>query len=117
MNAMKQIPVDEIEWTLRCEPEDVAIEGNAMASGDDAVDQECYQWIRDQLDSGNLWAWCWVSLEARWNGLTSRESLGGCSYKSREDFIANSMYYDDMRAECIRQLNEQAQAIVEGLDA
>lgn len=78
----------EAEASLECLPEDLVIEGNALASGDDDEDRKQEQWIHDQLDSGNVWAWCCAHVEITWRGFTEHEYLGACSYKSEADFIA-----------------------------
>jgi hypothetical protein len=49
----------------------------------------------------NEWEWCDVEVLAEYtdeNGTeySASEYLGACSYKSRQDFIKNSGYYDDM---------------------
>lgn len=105
------IPENEIHWTLTCNPEHVQIKGNASAI-DDETDSKIETWIKNQLRRGNTWAWCSVTLEASWRGLVVGDSLGCCSYKSEADFKAPGGYYDDMRAECLRQLNDAADDIV-----
>ena len=101
-----------IEYELTCEPEDMPIEGNAMASGDDEEDRKAEQWIKDQLDSGNEWAWCIAKVTARYPGLPFEgvDYLGACSYRSKEEFMAPGDYYDDMKreakADLLRQIEE-----------
>lgn len=104
---LRELTADEVEFVTVCHPEDMPIEGNAMASGDDAVDAAQEQWIRDQLDSGNEWAWCCVEVIAKWKGWKGRDTLGGCSYLSREDFCVEDGYWPDMKAESLRMLNEE----------
>jgi hypothetical protein len=113
MTGIRELTEADVDFVLECEPEDVPIEGNAMASGDDDVDAEAEQWVRDQLESGNEWAWCHVIVRARWNGLEGVDNLGCCSYKSEADFRQPGGYYDDMRAEALADLNAQ----LEDLDA
>ncbi len=103
----KKLTADEVTFTLHCEPEDIPVEGNAMASGDDAVDKEAEQWVNDQLANGNEWAWCHVILIAEWEGLEGRDTLGACSYKSREDFMQPGGYFDDMKAQAFADLQAQ----------
>lgn len=92
---------------LFCEPEEISIEGNALASGDDEQDREAEQWIRDQLDRGNDWAWCTAHVRVTYKDiLVADEYLGGCSYESANDFKKGG-YYDDMVDTCIDQINEQ----------
>lgn len=92
--------------TLRCEPEDVEIEGNASAIGP-KEDAETYAWIRDQLARGNDWAWCHVVVTAEYDGLTASDSLGCCSYESEADFCKPGGYYDDMVSAALDDLWRQ----------
>lgn len=98
-----------IEITLTCEEEFVQIRGNAMASGDDAVDREAEQWVIDQLESGNPWAWCCAHVVVTWHGFKGEDFLGCCSYKSEEDFREPDGYFDDMVQVAIDQINCQYQ--------
>lgn len=56
----------------------------------------------------NSWAWCQIRVSAHWHGIATCDYLHACSYKSKEDFIENSGYYDDMVNECIDQLEKYA---------
>lgn len=83
-----------VEYERELLPEDMPVEGNAMASGDPAIDQETYDWIHDQLARGNEAAWATARLTAHlrfsWEpGVLNEAStgdfyLGGCSYESEE---------------------------------
>jgi hypothetical protein len=112
LNTTKALKIEDVEWELICEPEDTPLEGNVMASGDDDADAEAEQWVRDQLDSGNQWGWCFVRLVGRFKGLQCWDGLGCCSYQSEADF-RQCGYYDDMQAEVLRQLTEEAANIAE----
>jgi hypothetical protein len=92
------------EIDIGCEPEEMAIDGNC---GDD----ENAAWIREQLASGNEWAWCQVVVRARFAGFEARTYLGGCSYRSRADFERPGGYLDQMLDEVLTEL---AQAIEHG---
>jgi hypothetical protein len=106
----KKLTFADVKFRLWCEFEMEQIEGNAMASGDHKTDRECYEWIRAELNSGNEWAWCVAIVEVRYAGLVGSESLGCCSYKSKEDF-ESSEYFDDMKAEALTRLQEQIDAL------
>jgi len=86
-----------------CHPEDISIEGNAIASGDDAYDKEVEDKIRAELEY-NQWAWCTVEVKVTINDCHTSEFLGGCSYKDENDFITGG-YYEDMVSECIERLH------------
>lgn len=97
---------EQVTFTVDCLPEDIPVKGNALASGDDVEDAKAEQWIYDELDAGNEWAWCCVKVTARWNGLEGTDFLGCCSYKSREDF-ERCDYYQDMHHIAFGNLMEQ----------
>lgn len=106
--------ISGIEYTIECLPEDIPIEGNAMASGDPDVDAETERWIREQLGWGNSWAWCVVKVSAEWRGLTAETYLGGCSYYGEDDFKQGG-YYTDMCAELADEIEAKAKDIAQGL--
>jgi len=106
-------------------PEDLPIGGNVLASGNFDEDRAAENLVREQLADGNEWAWCLVQVEVTDmdsdDEATESEYLGGCSYKSRRDFITSMLtcfdpatgitteagYYDDMVAACIERLNKR----------
>jgi len=63
--------------TLHTEPEDIPYEG-------EFGDPEDQAWVRDQLASGNHYAWCSVRVRAEHDGLFGMATLGACSYESRK---------------------------------
>lgn len=99
--------INQVEFTLSCEPEHIPIEGNCSAI-DEETDKANEQMIREQLENGNEWAWCSVKVTARYKGVEGVDYLGGCSYKSKEDFMKDG-YYLDMKkvafADLIESLN------------
>ncbi len=90
--------------TLTIEPEHDSPEGN-FDSGDADADAETLAWIRSQLASGNEWAWCCACVTAEWNGFKGTAYLGGCSYRSEEDFRHPEGYYPGMVADALDDLN------------
>ena len=104
---MRALTLADCTITLTHEVDDLPIEGNAMASSDDQADRETEQWIRDQLDAGNAWAWAAVTVTVAWEGFEASDYLGGCSYKSEEDFREPGGYFDDMCAAALEALNEK----------
>jgi hypothetical protein len=67
-------------------------------------DEACVQWIRDQLASGNEWAWCTIKISVSYGGLTANDYLGACSYESEKDFVLGGGYYDDMVTTALKEL-------------
>ena len=98
-----EIPENEITYTLECQPDFEDYRGNCSAI-DEETDQAAEEWIREELEAGNEWAWCSVKVTARWKGFKGEDYLGGCSYRSREDFMEPGGYYDDMKAEARERL-------------
>lgn len=110
--ALRDLTEAEVTFTLTCEPEDTPFVGNCSAI-DDETDREQEQWTRDQLDSGNEWAWCHVTVTAKWKGYAGRDTLGECSYLSEKDFTSPGGYYDQMKAEALADLNRVIQEAYE----
>lgn len=97
--------------SLRAEPEDCGVRGNALASGDDAVDKAMEDKIINDLNDGNEWAWCTAAVRATWNALEATDYLGCCSYESAEDFKRPGGYYQQMVDTVIDELVKQAETI------
>lgn len=98
-----RIPKGEIRYDLKVEPEDLSLEGNVMASGDEETDRQAVAEVQRQLDAGNEWAWCCVIVTASWNGFSGSAVLGACSYASEADFRASD-YFADLRNEATDEL-------------
>lgn len=86
---------------LSIEPETIAVEGHFD-------DPEDVAWVRDQLARGNEWAWCDALVTAEYDGVTGRDTLGACSYKSEADFRKNCM--PDMVSAALDDLWRQLEA-------
>ena len=104
LSAMKLQSLARI--TIEIEPEEISIRGNCMASGDDEFDEKCAKEIEAQLDSGNLWAWCTVTVRAEYAGVTGYANLGACSYSSGNEFRKDG-YFHDMQIEAIEDLDRR----------
>jgi hypothetical protein len=109
---MRELRMDEVEFTIECLPEDLEIEGNASAWDDEEENRAYAAEIRRQLEHGNEWAWCCVKMTARWQGYTGVDYLGGCSYKSEKDFIESNDYYEQMKQCALDDLNANIEAAV-----
>ena len=95
--------MEKSDWAIAVEtlPEDMPVRGNAVASGNDEEDREIEDGIINDLETGDEWAWCTVAVTVRFRDyLEHTEYLGGCSYASRQDFVDNSGYYEDMVETC-----------------
>jgi len=101
-----------IRILVSCMPEDQPIEGNAIASGDEAFDKEVCDGIRERLESGNEWAWCVAKVEARieladGNQLSEAAYLGACTDGSESEFVNNSGYYEQLAVEAIDAVRQK----------
>ena len=96
---------EEIAISLKAEPEFVPVEGNAMASGDDAFDREVEQDIFQRLAQNDVWAWAMVTVTVSWGPFSASDHLGCCSYANEEDFRQPGGYFDDMVDEALEELN------------
>lgn len=100
---MTKLSWDDVEYTIECLPETTPLKGNVLASGDDEEDRRAEDWVREQLEAGNEWAWCVVKVSATLGDFEGIDYLGVCSYESEQDF-KDSGYYDDMKAEALASL-------------
>jgi hypothetical protein len=82
-------------------------------SGDPEFDKEDCKRIRENAE-WNIWAWCCVKVSMTFAGLQSCAYLGGSSYLDEEDFM-NDGYYEDMKSECLEDLNKQLKEMLENL--
>jgi hypothetical protein len=110
------IEADDCTFTIECLPEDIAIRGNVLVSGDVAEDKQAEDEIIRQLKSGNDWAWCTVKVTARVEfDFFGVDYLGCCSYMSEDDFKKGG-YYEDMKANALNDLNKQGQELCKKLN-
>jgi hypothetical protein len=101
---MKPLKLEECEIVLAMEPCCDRLEGNVSCI-DDETDAANVAYVREQLEAGNDWAWCDVTVTLHYRGMQASDSLCQCSYKSRADFEAPGGYYDDMVHTCLSELN------------
>mgnify|MGYP000895688915 CR=1 FL=1 len=96
--------------TIATMPEDIPIEGNACACGEEDCYDSHIRPVMDDLEvNGNRWAWCIVHVKAVLDGFEGHAWLGGCSYANEEDFKRGG-YYEDMVDEALTNLQEQIEA-------
>lgn len=98
-----------IKYTLSYDLDHAAVRGNALASGDEAVDKEVEDEILERLRRGDAWAWAQVTVTASCLGFEGHDHLGCCTYKDEDDFRASD-YYKDMcnnaRDEMLKNVEE-----------
>jgi hypothetical protein len=112
---MKTIEENGITYTLTIEAEEVPIEGNAMASGDDAEDKKAEEWIRAELKRGNLAVWCCLKVEATIqigeDTFSGADYLGCCSCRDEAEAQSLAFEYYDMKAQARESLIRKLEAI------
>lgn len=110
------MPKPKITYTLTVEPEDIPVEGNASAI-DPATDRKIAERIYRQLDAGNEWAWCVVTVTAKVGRFSGLDSLGGCSYASEKAFARSGVLSWMKRAAREDLLAQLSEAIIDGGEA
>ena len=93
----------ENEPTICCQEEDISVHGNCSAV-DDETDRAVENWIARELDNGNPWAWCFVTVEYQLAGFVGRTTIGCCSFPNEQAFKEPGSYYDDMKREAASDL-------------
>ena len=95
---------EAVTWTMRVWHEDEAPEDH-FDLGDEEKTIECVNEIREAVESGNVWAWCRVRVEARWAGFTGYGGPIGCvSEQSEQTWRETSGYYQDLCSEALANL-------------
>ena len=102
-----------VTYTIEVHPEDIPVRGNAMVSGDDALDREVEDSILSDLEAGNEWAWCTVEVIAHWGEHTGSAFLGCCSHKNMADFQNNSGDYEQMQIDARANLEARLRMMVQ----
>jgi hypothetical protein len=108
--SFKLPTIKDVEFTIECMREDMPVKGNAISSGDDDFDKKTEDSIIDALNNGNEWAWCMVQVTAKYKGIYGYDNLGGCSYKSKEDFMKDG-YFEDMKQVAFDNLIENLEGL------
>lgn len=93
----------QIKYEIEIEPDDLPIEGNALASGDPEADRAAEREIYAQLQRGNVAAWAIVKVTARIDvgehTFRGWAVLGGCSYASETELRRAVVEEFDLMAE------------------
>lgn len=110
---LRPLTRDDVIITVEALPEDTSPEGH-FASGDDELDRQTCAEIRSKAE-WNAWAWCCIKVTVSWRGHRASDYLGGCCYDSKEEFVAEGGYYDDMVDRALEELNAGVQRDYEAL--
>ena len=96
---------DNVQISVTAEDEDITVE---------QVAKDCHpgfaESVRKMQKQSKRWGWCSVKVSVRPKvgntSIVGDNYLGACSYSSKQDFIDNSGYYEDMVDEAIEELNK-----------
>lgn len=103
--------IEQVQFTLEVKQEDILVRGNAVISGDNAVDKKVEDEIIDRLENGDVWAWASVCVRAEWKGIEGVDYLGCCCYKDENDFKQPGGYYEDMKKEAFAELLQKVKEL------
>jgi hypothetical protein len=116
MVKVKKLTVDDVEFKIHVHPEHIPVQENAIDSGDETYDREIEDNIIERLNNGDIWAWCTVEVQARYDIFKGEDFLGCCSYSDQEEFEADE-YFGSMKQQALEDLNEEIQNIAEKIFA
>lgn len=106
-----QLPtIEQVNFSMEVEPDEIPVRGNAIVSGDDNYDKEVEDELIERLNAGDVWAWALVTVTAEWNGVEGYDTLGGCSYKCEDDFKGD-LYYEDLKQRAYDELITNLKAL------
>lgn len=106
----------DVTFTITLEQDDIPVRGNAMCSDDPHFDKQVEDEILDRLSSGDVSAWCYIQVKARWNGYTGVASIGGCCLGPCEGPEATVAEYG-LEADALNDLNANIAVAWEQLQA
>lgn len=102
----------EVTYRINVSEETIPVRGNAMASGDEALDKQYEDEILARLERGEVWAWADVTVIAECEGFQGHAFLGGCSYKDEADFKRDGGYYEDLKTQAFADLLTEMSKVV-----
>ena len=105
-----QITQDQVRIHVSCDTEEPGSLDRAIKDYGPAFGSA----VREMRKENRRWGWCQVTVMVKLlKGpvhLRGYAYLGECSYKSRQDFIDNSGYYEDMVKDAIADLQREYNA-------
>lgn len=108
--------MSKITYSIKMAPSPDAIRGNCCVTEDKEADERVALHIIEQLNAGNDWAWCDVTVvaELRHGDFVFRgeDHLGQCSYEDEQDFKEGG-YYSDMCDQSRDQLRKELLSTIE----
>ena len=111
--SLRNLREDEVSFEVGVAESLIPVRGNAMQSGDEALDKQVEDEILARIDQGDTWAWAHITVTATWNGITGVDRLGGCSHKDEQDF--QDVLLPEMKKEALADLNVKVRAAFESI--
>lgn len=105
---IRKLRAPEVTFTVHVDPEPESPDGLFE-------DQATVQTIMDAVESGQMEAWCAITVRATWEGFEAVDHLGGCSHLASEgqpsvqDQVARTIAAHDMKAQALHYLNQVIQ--------
>lgn len=105
----KKILPEDVKYTIRCIPRELSI-GDVAGFSDKAPPE----WIQQELDFGNQWAWCDVEVTAKWNGFFVTFTKGPYNLDDWQQFIDD--HFDEAKKATFNNLEIEIKSIIERLE-
>lgn len=107
-NIVKELTAKDVFITVTAQNEDASLAYDSLSM---CMTKRQIKALLEKAET-NEWHWCSIAVTAEYmdedcNEYVATAYLGGCSYKSRLDFIKSNDYYADMVAEVLTDLNSQ----------
>ena len=104
----------EVEVSIHAEHEDIPVRGNAMVSGDPEYDKKIENELIDDLESGNIFAWCTAVVKARWAGFEGVDTLGAVSCFNEKGFRESVMEHGMIKSaveDLVREIRDHGWSV------
>lgn len=106
--AIKVLTKEDVTFDVVAEKEDISPAASMRGAGKEEIDNFVAA-VKEVRKKSRTWGWCCVRVTAKYKSLTGDAYLGGCSYESKDDFINNSGYLQQLCTEALHNLNEEIQ--------
>lgn len=107
-------PHNRVKIDVRAEDEDLSYKQEGKMCGPGFVES-----VQENLKKSRRWGWCTVAITASIKfgdrKIEATTYLGACSYISKQDFIENSGYYEQMVTEAVEGLESYVDTYVKSL--
>lgn len=106
--AIKVLHKEDVTFDVVAEKENISPKASMATCSKEEIDNFVAA-VKEVRKKSLTWGWCCVRVTAKYKSFTGDAYLGGCSYTSKDDFINNSGYMQQLCAEALHNLNEEIQ--------